>query len=282
MPDARRTLDNLRAEWDTCRRCPLGVRREAERGAFVFGEGVPRGIMFIGEGPGWQEEVQGRPFVGRSGKILRDLIAYLHLNEYYISNVVACRSCEQATDAMGLPIFRERRGVKLPKMSDVVPSPTAIKECLPRLYEEIYLVDPVVIVSLGVPASEALLQRQVRITKERGKPQHIEIPGATWQASLTDKKGAWLRKAHGEVIMPTEQNQVRYLVVPTLHPALVLRRVADKGVSSPFRQFVEDVRHAHKLYERYLIEAHGYTPPPPVDISDEALEQLQSSADAAD
>ena len=274
MADARRTLEQVRAEWDACRRCPLGQRREIEKGSFVFGEGRTGGLMFIGEGPGWTEERDGRPFIGKSGSILRRALAKLGIDDVsYISNVVACRSCEQATDGTGQPIFRERRGTRIPIWKDVLPPKPAIEACMPRLHEEIYLVDPVLIITLGIPASEALLGRSVKITKERGTPQHFAIPGAAWLPSLTEKKGIWRKDGDGKLVV--EQNQVRYLLLPTLHPAHVLRMISDRGEGSPFRQFMLDLKNATKIYERYLLEVHGHVTAGR-DITDEALAEYQT------
>lgn len=273
MADVRRTLDQVRAEWEACRRCPLGQRREAENGAFVFGEGALGGLMFVGEGPGWREERDGRPFIGKSGSILRRALAKLGIDDIsYISNVVACRSCEQATDNLGQPIFRERRGVKIPQWKDVSPPGPSVDACLPRLYEEIYIVDPVLVIALGVPASEALLGRSVKITKERGTPQHFTIPGAAWLPSLTEKKGVWRKDADGNLIV--EQNKVRYLLIPTLHPAHVLRMISDRGENSPFRQFMLDLKSATSIYERYMLEVHGRVTAGR-EITDEALAEYQ-------
>lgn len=273
MPDARRTLEQVRAEWETCRRCSLGQRREAENGAFVFGEGAPGGLMFIGEGPGWKEEQQGRPFIGKSGSILRRALSKFGIDDIsYISNVVACRSCEQATDNLGIPIFRERRGVRMPQWKDTAPSHPSVDACLPRLHEEIYLVDPVLVVTLGVPASSALLGRSVMITKERGTPQHFSIPGAAWLPSLTEKKGVWRRDVNKNLVV--EQNEVRYLLLPTLHPAHVLRMISDRGEKSPFRQFMGDLKNATKIYERYQLEVHGRVTAGR-EITNEALDEYQ-------
>jgi uracil-DNA glycosylase len=229
--------------------------------------------MFIGEGPGWQEERDGHPFIGRSGNILRRALKTFGIEDIaYISNVVACRSCEQATDGTGQPIFTTRGGVRLPKWKDVTPPSVAVEACLPRLYEEIYLVDPVLVVTLGVPASQALLGRPVKITKERGTPQQFSIPGASVLPSLTEKKGAWRRDADKKLVVET--NQVRYLLLPTLHPAHVLRMISDQGERSPFRQFAEDIKLATKIYNRYMLETYGNTAV--AEIPTTALETLQN------
>ena len=259
--DARKTLPQLRQEWENCTRCELGARRDKVGGRFVFGEGVVRSIMFIGEGPGAQEEWEGRPFVGPSGKLLRGVMEKFNCPEYYISNLVTCRSCEPQLDKeTGLPMTKLVRGVPTPRLTDIPPLPVQSAACRARLLEEIYLVDPIVIVTLGVPASEAVLGRSVTITRERGRPQHIEIPGAMYKPSLTDKRKVWGRKAHGEMVWPTERNGVRYLVIPTLHPAFVLRKTADLTGRSPFNNFLDDIRLVVKIYERYIIEVHKIEP----------------------
>lgn len=274
MPDARKNLVTLNEEWEKCRACELGVRREATGGNFVVGEGVRRGVMFVGEGPGENEEIQGRPFIGKSGTILRRVIDKLGLKEYYITNIVGCRSCSQLVDGQGQLRFRVRKGQPpLPIWKDEPPLPTQIAKCLPRLYEEIYIVDPIVIVALGVTASEALLKRSISITKDRGQSEHISIPGATYRPSVTEKKGAWVRKVRGALEMPVEQNEVLYEVIPTLHPAFVLRKLNDAGWDSPLKLLIKDIRHAVKIYERYMLEAFGKLPDSTSDVPEDAFEE---------
>lgn len=262
MPDARKTLPVLREEWAHCEKCSLGQRRKSENGAFVFGEGVRRGLLLIGEGPGEQEEVHGRPFVGKSGDLLRRILEALGANDYYLTNIVACRSCSPQLDAEGKPIvFQNRRGPPRIRWKDEPPTPAQYNACRPRLEEEIYLVDPVVIVGLGGTAGKALMHRDITITKERGDAEQISIGGASWVPSLTEKLKRWYRIEQGRVIdAPVEQNQVSYYFVPTLHPAYVLRKIADRGFDSPFRQLVDDLRKAVQVYETYMEMVYGIVP----------------------
>jgi len=187
VADYRRPLHVLKEEWETCTKCDLGTRREEEQGEFVFGEGVgSRGIMFIGEGPGEKEEYEGRPFVGPSGKILRNAIEALGIANYYVSNVVACRSCAQGFSSEGQPLFKTNRltGHQEPWIKDQPPTIPQAQACLPRLLEEIYLVDPHIIVTLGSEASKALLGSAFSsITKDRGPPKEIQVPGGTTQTN---------------------------------------------------------------------------------------------------
>ena len=262
MADARKTLPVLRKEWEGCTKCELGVRRDANGGQLVFGEGKRRGVMFIGEGPGSEEEAEGTPFVGPSGKILRGIIQKLGFTEYYITNIVTCRSCAPLTDAAGTLILRRGR----PVFKDEPPIPPYIEACQPRLHEEIYLVDPIVIVSLGGTAAKTLIGGNLSILNEAGKERHIEIPGATARAVLTETKKQWVRKVGGKIIQPVERNTVRYLLVPTIHPAYVARNIADRGLNSPMRQLFNHIKLAVQIYERYLLETFGTLPTGASDV----------------
>ena len=263
MVDVRQGLAGLRAEWESCRACNLGVRREQLKGPYIAGEGVERGIMFIsGEGPTWEEEESGRAFTGVNYVILTTLLEKLGFNDYYITHLVPCRSCEPALDkATNLPRFRKQRnGPPLPIFHDQPPLPSQLASCQSRLFQEIYLVDPVLIVTLGVTAAEAVLQRHVTLSKETGSVIECQVPGGTMRPVLTDKKQVWVRKVHGEVTMPTEPNPITYAVLPTIHPGHARRKAGDLGVGSPIRRFGQDVRLAVKIYERYLVEALGLSP----------------------
>lgn len=127
-----------------CKRCPL---RQGARGV-VFGEGNPEAsIMFVGEGPGADEDKLGRPFVGAAGQLLDRILAAAGLlrQDVYIANVVKCRP----------PANR-------------VPHREEIEACLPLLQGQIELIDPPIIVCLGSVASRALIRPDFAITRERG------------------------------------------------------------------------------------------------------------------
>ena len=114
----------------------------------VFGTGNPKAeIMFVGEGPGHDEDVQGLPFVGRSGELLTKIIAAMGFarEDVYIANVVKCRPPENRT-----------------------PLPEEIANCLPYLQAQIELIQPKVLVALGATAVRALLDVHLGITKMRG------------------------------------------------------------------------------------------------------------------
>jgi DNA polymerase len=124
----------------------------------VFGEGSPSAeVMLVGEQPGDQEDRQGHPFVGPSGKLLDTALeeAGIDRNRVYITNSVK-----------HFKFVVIERGRRLHKK----PSAGEIRACNPWLQEEIRLLKPRVIVALGATAAQALLGKQFRVTQDRGKP----------------------------------------------------------------------------------------------------------------
>lgn len=269
-PDYRKNISQLEAEWGSCTKCELGVRRAEVNGSFVFGEGTPRGIMFIGEGPGVDEEAQGRPFIGRSGAVLRGMLDKVGIHDFYLSNTVACRSCGQQYDGEGNP---RMKGDK-PDIRDQAPLPVQMQTCLPRLYEEIYLVDPVLIVALGGPAIETLSGKPARVLAESGVVQTITIPGAGYRPNLTEKKRAWVRKVRGQYIMPVDQNEVSYSMMTLVHPAYVMRKRKDRRVDNPVQIFLAGIKKAADIYDRYVLEVYGGSPSPAADLSEEDFQNI--------
>ena len=140
------TLADQREQARTCERCPLSKGRTQ----VVFGVGNPEAdLMFIGEGPGEQEDLQGEPFVGKSGKLLdRMMLEELGMTREhcYISNVVLCRP----------PGNRD-------------PLPDEIEACHPWLAAKLDVIDPRVVVTLGNFATKLLLDTTQGITKVRGR-----------------------------------------------------------------------------------------------------------------
>jgi DNA polymerase len=139
-------LDVLAAEASTCTRCRLAEGRTN----VVFGMGSPDArLMFVGEGPGAEEDAQGLPFVGRSGKLLdRLLLEELGITREvcYIANVVKCRP----------PGNRD-------------PQPDEIAACRPYLERQVELIAPQVVVTLGKFAAQTLLGSKEGINKLRGR-----------------------------------------------------------------------------------------------------------------
>ena len=140
------TLEDLRNHIGDCRRCRL----HEGRNRLVFGEGSPSArLVFIGEGPGRDEDLAGRPFVGEAGKLLTRIIENgmkLRREDVYICNVVKCRP---------------------PRNRD--PEPIEVATCLPFLERQVRLIRPDVICTLGRVAAASLAGGPFRITAERGK-----------------------------------------------------------------------------------------------------------------
>lgn len=139
-------LEQLRAEVSACTRCALA----AGRTQVVFGAGDPRAVlMFVGEGPGRDEDLAGEPFVGRSGKLLDRLMTEelgIDRSACYIANVVKCRP---------------------PQNRD--PKDEEVEACRPYLHRQIELVGPVVVVTLGNFATRLLLSTTEGISRLRGR-----------------------------------------------------------------------------------------------------------------
>lgn len=151
--DVKLTIDELRKEAEACRNCELGYNRLQA----VVGEGkLPSDLMLIGEGPGEQEDREGRPFVGRAGELLTQSLKKIGIerSSIWISNVVKCR----AYDLVG------SKKVNRP------PKPEEIRACSYILQKEIELVAPKIIVAIGSPSASSLLGKSFStITKDRGK-----------------------------------------------------------------------------------------------------------------
>ena len=139
-------LAELAAEASGCTRCPLATTRTQ----VVFGVGDPDAdLMFVGEAPGRDEDIQGEPFVGRSGQLLDRLLAEelgIERGQVYIANVVKCRP----------PGNRD-------------PLPAEIESCRPYLEGQLDLIDPAVVVTLGNFATRLLLETTEGITRLRGR-----------------------------------------------------------------------------------------------------------------
>ncbi len=178
----QKLLDQLYAPYIKCTMCPLG---SLGRTHVVFGEGdTDAKLMFVGEGPGAQEDAQGRPFVGRSGQLLTKSLNALGLerNEVFITNIVKCRP-----------------------PGNRAPTPLESTTCKNLLlFNQIKIIRPKIICTLGASSLEGLLERPVKITHLRGTIQHIN--------DLT--------------------------ILPTFHPAYILRN------QTKFEIFLHDLKTA--------------------------------------
>ena len=147
MPKPHIPLDELRVQVESCRRCPLCDGRTQ----MVFGVGNPHArVMFIGEAPGKNEDLQGEPFVGAAGHYLNELLgcAGLRREDVFIANVLKCRP----------PGNRD-------------PRPEEIQTCTPFLREQTRTIDPEVLVTLGKFSTQFVLKTQMGITRLHGRVQ---------------------------------------------------------------------------------------------------------------
>lgn len=137
-------IEKLKYNCTNCTKCDLHKTKTNT----VFGDGnINAKYMFVGEGPGETEDLEGKPFVGRAGKLLTNMIKSMGLEreEVYISNIVHCRP----------PGNRK-------------PTPEEVEKCLPYLESQIGLIKPKVIITLGNTATDALCGAGLGITKRHG------------------------------------------------------------------------------------------------------------------
>jgi DNA polymerase len=182
--NATAALAAVRADIGDCTRCKLHT---LGRQQIVFGVGNPHAeLMFVGEAPGADEDVQGIPFVGRAGQLLTKIIEAIDLSrdDVYIANVIKCRP----------PGNRN-------------PEPDEIATCEPFLFQQIDVIKPKVIVTLGKFAAQTLLRTEEPISRIRGR--------------IFDYRGAKL--------------------IPTFHPAYLLRNPTSK------REVWEDMKAVRRL-----------------------------------
>jgi DNA polymerase len=217
----REQLVGLFKEVSTCTRCPLHETRTKA----VFGAGnADAELIFVGEAPGAEEDRQGLPFVGRAGQLLNQLLEEIGLSreEVFIANVLKSRP----------PGNRD-------------PRPLEIEACQPYLLEQVRLIEPKVVCTLGNFATKLLTGSPVGITKVRGTPQIRELGGRT------------------------------LFLLPLLHPAAALRTPAMKetlrgdlaGIPELLaRPLPEPQPSAEEIGEAEA--AGGSTPPPPADQLD--------------
>lgn len=266
-PDARKSLPVLHQEWAHCTACSLSERRDAGNYSIILGEGNTgvdhkRSIMVVGGGPGSAEEAQGRPFMGPAGRVLRNALVRLGLRDIYFTTAVACRSFEYQYSTEGQPILGKDRatGQEYHRIRDAQPNPSQMKACRNRLMEQIYIVDPLLIIALGGEALQALTGKPLGLVAKRGELTTIEIPGAWRKAKHTEKTNAWARKVRGDIKRPTVPTTVRYTVMPTYHPAFVLSKSADQRPGNPTQSFAEDLVLAARIYDRYMWETYSLRP----------------------
>jgi uracil-DNA glycosylase len=246
-------LQELYNQWFDCKRCDLCTfKADPTKPDIVFGEGNPEtcDILVVGEAPGEEEEASSIPFVGNSGQLLNQVLAitsddtqirefhadyvkqpktgsrgeaakeHFHkqmvewrYNRFFITNAVGCRPPENRT-----------------------PTPDEMKACWERLWNIIYIIDPLAIIACGNSALAAVMQKaQVKITQMRGNIYDVEYTGRL--------------------------GKVTYPVVPTFHPSYLLRKADWKVKGGDWDKTVEDWRKALRVVD-WLRNKHYGTPIP--------------------
>ena|SRR5208337_2131961 len=180
-PSGPETLEQIRADLGDCQRCKLAGGRKT----IVFGEGNPHAeLVFIGEGPGADEDEQGRPFVGRAGQLLNRMIQMIDMKreEVYICNIVKCRPPGNRT-----------------------PEKDEIETCSPFLFRQLEAMKPRLICCLGAPAVRTVLGIKEGITKIHG--QFYDF--ATSKALATVHPAYVLRSPREEKILREDFEKIR-------------------------------------------------------------------------
>ena len=193
-------LAELSRQVSVCTKCDLALSRTNT----VFGTGDPHSpLMLVGEGPGENEDATGLPFVGRAGKLLDDILAAVDLTreQVYLTNVVKCRA---AIEEGG-------------RMKNRQPKTSEVRACNPYLQAQIDAVKPEIILCLGGPAAKTMIDKDFKITKDRGK---------------------WY-DAYGAKAMAT------------FHPAYVLRQRGDE-LQQTKRLVWKDVQNIYAEYQKAL------------------------------
>ncbi len=176
-------LEELARQVAVCTKCDLALNRTNT----VFGSGDPHSpLMLVGEGPGENEDATGLPFVGRAGKLLDDILAAVDLTrqDVYLTNIVKCRA---AVEEGG------RLKNRQPRMGE-------IRACNPYLQGQIEAIRPRIILCLGGPAAKTIIDKDFRITKDRGK--WYEIDGIKAMATFHP---AYVLRQRGEDLQNTKR-----------------------------------------------------------------------------
>ncbi len=200
-------LEDLARQVSVCTRCDLAMTRTNT----VFASGDPYSpLMLVGEGPGENEDATGLPFVGRAGKLLDDILGAVELSrdQVYLTNTVKCRAAVEEGGRM-----RNRQ-----------PKTTEIRACNPYLQGQIEAVRPEIVLCLGGPAAKTIIDKDFRITKDRGK---------------------WYELDNGARAMAT------------FHPAYVLRQRGD-DLNNTKRLVWKDIQNVYAEYQRAM-EGRGQT-----------------------
>ena len=194
-------LEDLARQVSVCTRCDLAMTRTNT----VFASGDPYSpLVLVGEGPGENEDATGLPFVGRAGKLLDDILGAVELSrdQVYLTNTVKCRA---AVEEGG-------------RMKNRQPKTTEIRACNPYLQGQMEAVRPEIVLCLGGPAAKTIIDKDFKITKDRGK---------------------WYELDNGARAMAT------------FHPAYVLRQRGD-DLNNTKRLVWKDIQNVYAEYQKAM------------------------------
>ena len=194
-------LKALYEKYKDCTRCALGPTRIK----IVFGVGnADSEVLFIGEGPGYEEDRRGEPFVGKSGQLLDKMLAAIGLSRQtnaYIANIVKCHP-------MSNPQTPQARG------NDRPPSPEEVATCSPILLQQIAILRPRAIMTLGSPSTKMVLHTKDAITGLRGK--RVPFDADYFYPEIAAMEELKIDAQTRAALRLTQ-------VIPTYHPAALLR-----------------------------------------------------------
>lgn len=196
MSDIVQQMDELKSKVMNCQTCELCKTRTN----VVFGEGNPvTPLVIVGEGPGANEDATGRPFVGRAGQLLDQALQEngITRKHIYICNVVKCRAS-----------LIENGSIK-----NRPPRIEEVQACLPWLQQQLEIIKPLVVLSLGAPSANVIIHKDFRMTKERGR---------------------WFSTPYAK------------LAIAALHPAYILRQGSGPGYEQAKASLISDIDAARK------------------------------------
>lgn len=221
----RERLRALRSSWIDCQKCDLCESRTN----VVFGEGNPEAdILVIGEAPGENEDYEGRPFIGVAGQILNEFLdscALSREDDVYVTNVVGCRPTVEG--------INDRTGE--PKIDNRPPSKDEREACRPRVLEIIYIIDPLLIVTIGKVPFQVLFGRAPKMESLRGHMQTLHLAGR-------------------------HDTDLRYAVLPMYHTAF-LNRTHDRRAEGPWGKTMTDWVKVCNVIDYLRSAYYGIEPP---------------------
>jgi len=252
-----RQLQIIKEEYTNCERCSLSEHRKLVNGQICFGELSGLGkIVFVDEAPIWSGESSGSAFAGTTGEFVRGVLDKIGLKDYYLTHSIMCRACDMVMDDSGQPMMRH--GHIMYKDKD--PPKDSQDACHVRLYKELYALEPFAVITFGTTATSAVLGKHVNINSCRGKPFHAYHDGKILRIKTPGKSNRFFRKSDDSYVVSNYVQQVPYLVMPTWHPATILKNIGDMKGRSDKNEFIDDIRYVTRAW-RYYVELHNKETP---------------------